>query len=88
MKPNKIPGSFGFFFVVTDVFYKRSQQLSVKYGLGKKLETKAPRSYFDGKSISVDKVGRVSNDFQINLPKSFLINFKNSEKNTLWQPNY
>jgi len=36
----------------------------------------------------LERISRVSYDFQINLPKSFLINFKNMPRNTIWQPNY
>jgi hypothetical protein len=77
-----------YFYVITDMFYKRSQQLSVKIDLSKKKELGVSRFDLDSKPACMDRIGRVSNDFQINLPKSFLINFKSSERNTIWQPNY
>lgn len=74
--------------VAFQIYQKRSQQVSVKVDISKKKGLSLTKLGSDNKESCVDKVGRVSNDFQVNLPKSFLINFKFDEKNIVWQPNY
>lgn len=76
------------YFITSEQFYKRLVQLSSKLGLYKKGGLSVSMFGIDSYSNSLDKVGRLSNDFQINIPKSYIINFKSLQKNTIWQPNY
>jgi len=36
----------------------------------------------------IERIGRVSYDFQVNIPKSFIIDFKETPRNNIWQYNY
>lgn len=80
--------SEGFYIAITARFMRRVQQFGTKAMLSRDrtlLMSELKNSKFIGQS---DKVGRVSNDFQVNLPKSFVINFRSMSKNTAWQPNF
>lgn len=84
----KIIGLETYFVLLSTTFFKRIQQLSAKTFLSKSRTISMSQLKNNKLSGQGDKVGRISNDFQINMPKSYLIKIKSQPKNTIWQPNF
>lgn len=68
-------------------FIKRMQHTISRFSLSKKKSTYI-KNFGDRSYNHVQRFGRVAVDLQINLPKSFLVNFNAIPRETGWQANF
>lgn len=68
-------------------FLKRLQHSIVRFSLSKK-KTSYLKSYENRSYNHLQRFGRVGNDFQINMSRSFLVDFKKTSRGTSWQANF